>query len=278
MNPSQQSSIISEEEAYKKKLETTPHAQVELPSGGLVYDKENPASNGVLHLSYMKGKHENILLSPSLIKNGNTFDVLLNELVLDKGFRADSLITSDKMFLLISARCMSLGFDYVLENFKCQSCDLITPRLELSLENITETQPIGRPIETNENKYAFSSPQLKDKLIFKLMTGADERELMEKMERLSMKASSKNTNSYEPLISYGIASLLVSINDDESISFGKKVEYIENLPITIVKQIQKFLESTSGNLEPSITHTCSRCDHETTIPVQVGLPFFFPKQ
>ena len=50
------------EEKYKFPTEI-----VELPSKGLVYDKENPLSSGKIEMKYMTAKEEDILTNQSYI-------------------------------------------------------------------------------------------------------------------------------------------------------------------------------------------------------------------
>jgi hypothetical protein len=50
---------------------------VDLPSKGLVYDKENPLSSGKIEMKYMTAKEEDILSNQSYITNGTVLDKLI---------------------------------------------------------------------------------------------------------------------------------------------------------------------------------------------------------
>ncbi len=47
-----------------------PTEEVELPSKGLIYPKENPLSSGKIEMKYMTAKEEDILTNQNYIKQG----------------------------------------------------------------------------------------------------------------------------------------------------------------------------------------------------------------
>ena len=47
---------------------------IELPSKGLFYPKDNPLSSGKIEMKYMTAREEDILTTPSLIKQGVVLD------------------------------------------------------------------------------------------------------------------------------------------------------------------------------------------------------------
>ena len=62
-----------------------PSEVVDLPSGGKVYPKDSPLSNGKIELKYMTAKEEDILTSDNLIKKGVVITKLLDSLILTEG-------------------------------------------------------------------------------------------------------------------------------------------------------------------------------------------------
>ena len=50
-----------------------PSEEVELPSKGLIYPKENPLSSGKIEMKYMTAKEEDILTSQSLLEKQDCF-------------------------------------------------------------------------------------------------------------------------------------------------------------------------------------------------------------
>ena len=65
---------MSEEKVQPK----FPSEVIDLPSGGKVYPKESPISNGKIEIKYMTAREEDILTSQNLIKKGVVINKLLN--------------------------------------------------------------------------------------------------------------------------------------------------------------------------------------------------------
>ena len=83
-----------------------PTEEIELPSKGLIYPKENPLSSGVVEMKYMTAKEEDILTNQNYIQNGTVLDRLLKSLIVDKKISVEDLIIGDKNALLISTRIL----------------------------------------------------------------------------------------------------------------------------------------------------------------------------
>ena len=88
-----------------------PTEEVELPSKGLVYPKDNPLSSGKIEMKYMTAKEEDILTNQNYIKQGVVVEKLLKSLIISK-INYDDLIVGDKNAVLISARILGYGKDY----------------------------------------------------------------------------------------------------------------------------------------------------------------------
>ena len=61
-----------------------PTEEIELPSKGLLYPKDNPLSSGKIEMKYMTAKEEDILTNQNYIKQGVVIDKLLRSLVISK--------------------------------------------------------------------------------------------------------------------------------------------------------------------------------------------------
>ena len=80
-----------------------PTEEVELPSKGLIYPKDNPLSSGKVEMKYMTAREEDILSNQSFIQKGTVLDKLLSSLIIDKDINIDDLIVGDKNALLIAS-------------------------------------------------------------------------------------------------------------------------------------------------------------------------------
>ena len=61
-----------------------PTEEVNLPSKGYYYPKQNPLASGKVEMKYMTAREEDILTSPNLLKQGTAIDKLLEALIVDK--------------------------------------------------------------------------------------------------------------------------------------------------------------------------------------------------
>ena len=71
-----------------------PTEEVELPSKGLIYPKDNPLSSGKIEMKYMTAKEEDILTNQNYIKQGTVIDKLLKSLIISK-INYDDLVVGE---------------------------------------------------------------------------------------------------------------------------------------------------------------------------------------
>ena len=93
---------MSQEANNQKVSQQTPPAEkpkfkfptefVDLPSGGIVYAKDNPLSSGKVEMKYMTAKEEDIITNQAYIQKGIIIDKLLEALVVSRGVDVNDLI------------------------------------------------------------------------------------------------------------------------------------------------------------------------------------------
>ena len=161
-----------------------PTEVIDLPSEGKVYSKESPLSSGQLELKYMTTREEDILMSENLIKKGIVIDKLLDSLIVTKGVKQGDLILGDKNAVLVASRILAYGPEYTVEVTNPNDVDeKIEHTFDLSKCPFKE---LSKDVDYSDNSFDFTTPVGKNKLKFKLLTGADET-LIEK----DIKQSSK---------------------------------------------------------------------------------------
>ena len=161
-----------------------PTEVIDLPSEGKVYSKESPLSSGQLELKYMTTREEDILMSENLIKKGIVIDKLLDSLIITKGVKQDDLILGDKNAVLVASRILAYGPEYTVEVTNPNDIDeKIEHTFDLSKCPFKE---LSKDVDYSDNSFDFTTPVGKNKLKFKILTGADET-LIEK----DIKQSSK---------------------------------------------------------------------------------------
>ena len=149
-----------------------PTEVIDLPSRGKVYIKDSPLSSGKLELKYMTTREEDILMSENLIKKGVVIDKLLNNLVVTDGVDHKDLILGDKNAVLVASRILAYGPEYTVEVTNPNNLDeKIQHTFDLSKCPFKE---LSKDVDYSDNSFDFTTPVGKNKLKFKLLTGADE--------------------------------------------------------------------------------------------------------
>ena len=126
-----------------------PTEEVELPSKGLVYPKDNPLSSGKIEMKYMTAKEEDILTNQNYIKQGTVIDKLLKSLIVSK-VNYDDMIVGDKNAVLISSRILGYGKDY---DFQYKGEIVTVDLTELETRFLDESTMIEQ-----SNEFSFTLP------------------------------------------------------------------------------------------------------------------------
>ena len=72
-----------------------PTEEVELPSKGLIYAKDNPLSSGKVEIKYMTAKEEDILSNQSYIQKGTVLEKLLKSVIVNKDIKKPTKQTTN---------------------------------------------------------------------------------------------------------------------------------------------------------------------------------------
>ena len=182
-----------------------PSEVVDLPSGGKIYGKDSPLYDGKIEIKYMTAKEEDILTSDNLIKKGVVITKLLDSLILTEGVTTDDLVLGDKNGIMVAARILAYGPEYVAEIQNPKTGQSQTYTFDLT------TCPFKKvPDDFTKNSFEFELPISKKKIKFKLLTGKDEAEIEKEL---------KSINKINPIASPEITTrmryMLVSVDGDD---------------------------------------------------------------
>ena len=145
-----------------------PTEEIELPSKGLMYPKDNPLSSGKVEIKYMTAKEEDILSNQAYIEKGTVLDKLLESVIVSK-ININDLIVGDKNAVLIATRILGYGSDYkVTINGKTETIDLS----ELENKEFDSSTMIE-----DKNEFSFTLPHSNTKITYKILDGHDEKKI-----------------------------------------------------------------------------------------------------
>lgn len=161
-----------------------PTEMVELPSKGLVYPEDSPLRSGKVEMKYMTAREEDILTNQNYIKQGIVLDKLLKSLIVSK-IDYDDLILGDKNAILVAARILGYGKDYV---FKYKGEDVTVDLSECPLRYIDE-----KSLTVGVNEFTYTLPSTGTVISYKILTNKDERVIQAEINGL--KKLDKNSSS-----------------------------------------------------------------------------------
>jgi hypothetical protein len=241
-----------------------PTEVIDLPSGGKVYPKDSPLTEGKLELKYMTTKEEDILMSENLIKKGVVIDKLLDSLIVTKGVKQEHLVLGDKNAVLVAARILAYGPEYTVE---VSNPNNLEQKVEHTFD-LTECpfKETVDGVDYSDNSFDFETPIGKNKVKFKLLTGVEEK-LIEKDLEQSKKFG------YNTEISTRLRYTIIEVDGD-------------NKPETITAFSQNMLARDSVALRNYIQEISPDIDLTSEIQiggeaVSVSIPltveFFWPK-
>ena len=233
-----------------------PTEEIELPSKGLVYSKDNPLSSSKVEIKYMTAKEEDILSNQAYIENGTVLDKLLDSVIISK-IDAKDLIIGDKNAILIATRILGYGSDYkVAINGKAQEIDLS------ELEN----KPFdGSTMIEGKNEFAFTLPHSDTKVTYKILDGHDEK----KIER-ELKGLKKLNKNSSPEASTRLKYTLTSVNGETD---AKDIrEFVDNYFLARdARAFRDHLRQTQPDVDLNVI-----LDSGEEVTVPIGLSFFWP--
>jgi hypothetical protein len=240
-----------------------PSEVIDLPSEGKLYPKEHPCSNGKIEIKYMTAKEEDILTSQNLIKKGVVIDRLMDSLILTPGVKSDDLILGDKNAVMVAARILAYGPEYV--------CDVVNPNTSETINhtfNLADCPFKKLPEEITENKFEVDLPISKKKVTFKLLTGKEETIINEEL-----KASKKLGSDVSPELTTRLRHTIISVDGDDSQSTINN--FVQNLLARDSMYLRKEIRRVTPDIELSQEIEIGGETVKVDIPMTVG--FFWPE-
>jgi len=242
-----------------------PTEVVDLPSKGLLYPKDSPLSKGSVELKYMTAKEEDILTSINLIRKGIVIDKVIESLIVDKKIKVDDLLIGDKNALMISARILGYGKEYVVKA-NCGECGE-TGDLKV---DCTLLKDIEVSDDVKENKFSITLPTTKVKLEFKLLNSAEEKSVDKDVE-----AMKKVQPDIDYSNSFRFKKMIVSVDGDTTQSAIN--DFVDNKFLALDSlEFRKHLNKITPGVDMGYEYTCSSCDHTQEVVVPLGTGFFWP--
>lgn len=245
---------------------------VPLPSRGLFYPPGHPlCGEEYIEIRYMTARDEDILTSPSLLKNGTALDKFTQGLICDPRIKIDDLLVGDKSAIMIAARITGYGPDYDVV-VTCPECGEESDHtFDLSdYEKYYTT--VGDTVEgfylNGNNRYEVVLPASGYTVELKMATSRDEQRL-NRSQKMKAKNKLAETNSTDFL-------KLVIHSIDGDIDRNNISQKVMDLPARDSRFLRKHFPEVSPNLDLKETFECQYCGTETEMEVPLEAGFFWP--
>jgi hypothetical protein len=230
---------------------------VELPSKGLLYPEDSELAKGTVEMKYMTAKEEDILTNQSYIRNGTVLDKLMKSLIVSK-ITFDDLLIGDKNAIMIAARILGYGSDYVFEyGGETQTVDLTQ----------IENKPLKEELFTNNiNEFTFTLPHSKNTVAFKILTHKDEQDISRELEGLK-KINKDSSPEMSTRLKYMITSVEGS-RDKKDIR-----EFVDNY---LLAKDARALREYIKEIQPDVDLTFFPSGGSNRVNIPIGVSFFWP--
>lgn len=244
---------------------------VELPSKGKVYPENHPLHNQEnLEIRHMTTKEEDILTSRALLKQGLALDRVIKNIIVDKRINPDNLIIGDKNAIIIAARISGYGSEYAT-SVTCPACSA-TSKYSFDLrESVIHdgTEAESLDVATTENgTFSVNLPITNLNVEFKLLTGADEKQIVKGME-IERKRKTPEKN-----VSRQLKTMIVAVNGDNSSAAINHL--VDHMPSLDARHLRLAYKLAAPNVDLTQSFECSECDHEQEMEVPLTADFFWP--
>ncbi len=253
---------------------TPPSELVPLPSNGKVYPVES-VFHGIdkVEIRPMTTRDEDILSSRALLKQGRAIDALLKSCLIQRALVDPAqLLIGDRNAVLVAIRITGYGAEYKPE-VECPKCDEKSrpePAFDLSQMAI---KPLGAdPITPGVNAFKFSLPVSRKEVVFKLLTGADERDLSQILEQQKKKGS--GPMGVEAVVTTRLWMQILKIGDEDD--RNKLMKVIHGLPPRDSRALRKYIDSISPGIDMNQQYVCPACGEGSEVDVPMTVEFFWP--
>ena len=240
-----------------------PSEIIDLPSEGKLYPEGHPLKSGKIELKYMTAREEDILTSQNLIKKGIVIEKVLDSLILTEGIKGDDLLIGDKNAVMVAARVLAYGPEYVCEVTNPNTGEVINHTF-----NLADCPFKKLPNDVKDNNFEIKLPISKKKITFKLLTGKEEQLINKDIE-----ASKKLGSQIVPELTTRLRYTITSVDGDTTQNVIN--EFVNNLlardSMFLRKEIQKVTPDIELSQEINIEGETVKVD----VPMTVN--FFWPE-
>ena len=211
----------------------------------------------------MTAREEDILTSQNLIKKGVVIDRLINSLILTEGVTTNDLVLGDKNAVMVAARILAYGPDYL-----CEIAHPTTGQIIEQTFNLADCPFKKFSDDITENNFEIELPVSKKKITFRLLTGKEENQITEEL-----KSSKKLGTEVLPELTTRLRYTITSVDGNKD----KKLinDFVINqLLARDSMHLRKYIKSVSPDIE--LRQEVMLGEETVTVDIPMTANFFWP--
>ena len=244
---------------------------VGLPSEGRFYPEGHPLhGEDSIEIKQMTAKEEDILTSRSLLKKGVAIERLIKSLIVNKKIDSNSLLVGDRNAILIAARISGYGYAYETK-VGCPSCGTQQDYSFSLGEAETYTGmdlEADEAIDNEDGTFTTTLPQMRAQVVFRLLNGTDERNLLAQLEHARKKRKEENA------VTTQLKQMIVAINGNDD---PGAIDYVvANMPSRDARHLRLIYKKATPNVDLTQHFECNECDYDQPMEVPLTADFFWP--
>ena len=235
-----------------------PTETVDLPSKGLFYPEQSPLASGVIEMKYMTAREEDILTNQNYIQKGVVIDKLLQSLIVTEGVDYNSLLSGDKNAIMIAARILAYGKDYIV--------DIAGKQATIDLTELNNNEIDASLVTKGQNEFTFNLPNTDNVVTFKLLNHKDEKAIDREITGLQ-KINKDNITSSTSRLKH----LLTSVNGSTE---NKDIrEFVDNY---LLDKDARAIREEYKRVNPDVDLTVYPEGFEEGVDLPITVGFFWP--
>lgn len=242
---------------------------VPLPSSGKVYPQDSQLylKDG-LEIRSMTAKEEDILTSRALLKQGKAISTLLKSCLVNRAIDVEEMLVGDRNAMLVAIRITGYGPEYTVK-VDCPACEQrVEHTFDLSALEVKRLQE--NPLAEGTNAFKFRLPVSQRDVVFKLLTGADERELSVNAEQMRKKMP----DSPEQGVTLRLLAQLVSVGGETD--RNKLGHIVRSMHAKDSRSLRIHIDKISPGILMEQEFECPACKETSTVDLPMGTEFFWP--
>jgi hypothetical protein len=245
-----------------------PTQVISLPSEGKVYAESNPLSKGTLEIKYMTAREEDILADRNLINKGIVLQKLLESVVVQPGVNVDDLVIGDINAVYLATRMLGYGPDYDVEVTDPFSGEKQKVTIDLSA---IQTKDVDYTKLNTQNRYELNLPVSKKKLIVRLLTHKDEKDISHEIQAMERLTKGKSAGSD---VTTRFKYMIVEVDGNSDRGFINK--FVPNMLAGDTKALRNFFKDISPDLNMKYDFVSEITGESEALDIPFGISFFYP--